>query len=161
MVGVLPKRRILMRYESRRGTWAQQRTPPHPTTTFSQWRKAWPRPSAPTSTSAAWWVAMATPLTGKYSSTCPPMHTPNWCFTSSNSISWRKGSSGWREESRVRERDFGNFQVGERMKVIKEIHKLFERFFYQEGNFNFSPFRMKLKFHIFSCLKLYFKISKF
>ena len=30
----------------------------------------------------------------------------------------------------------------------------------QEKNFNFSPFRKKLKFHIFCCLKFYFKISK-
>jgi len=42
-----------------------------------------------------------------------------------------------------------------RMKVIKEIHERFERFFYQEENFNFSPFRRKLKFHIFSCLKFH------
>jgi len=48
----------------------------------------------------------------------------------------------------------------EMMKVIKEICKRFKRFFYQEENFNFSPFRKKLKLHIFSCLKFCFKISK-
>jgi len=65
-----------------------------------------------------------------------------------------------REESRVRERNFKNFQAEERMKVIKKIHKHFRRFFYQEYNFNFSHFRRKLKFHIFSCLKFCFKIPK-
>ena len=63
-------------------------------------------------------------------------------------------------ESRVRERDFENFQVEEKIKVIKEINKRFKRLFYQKENFNFLPFRKKLKFHIFNCLKLYFKISK-
>ena len=38
----------------------------------------------------------------------------------------------------VRGQDFGNFQVEERMKVIKEIRERFRRFFYQEKNFNFS-----------------------
>ena len=65
-----------------------------------------------------------------------------------------------RKELRVREQDFGNFQVEERMKVIKEICQYFRIFLYQEGNFNFSPFKRKLKFHIFSCLKFCFKIPK-
>jgi len=30
------------------------------------------------------------------------------------------------------------------MKVIKKIHELFERFFYQEDNFNFSSFRKEI-----------------
>ena len=38
---------------------------------------------------------------------------------------------GAREESRVREQDFGNFQVEERMKVIKETRQRFGRFFYR------------------------------
>ncbi|KAL5130628.1 Phosphoglycerate mutase-like protein AT74H [Glycine soja] len=42
----------------------------------------------------------------------------------------KKRLIGVREESRVRERNFGNFQVEERMKVIKEIRERFERFFY-------------------------------
>jgi len=66
-----------------------------------------------------------------------------------------------REESRVRERDFGNFQVEDRMKVIKEIRESFGRFFYQEENFNFSLFRRKLKLHIFSCLNSILKFQKF
>ena len=65
-----------------------------------------------------------------------------------------------REELRVREHDFENFQVEERMEVRMETHEHFERFFYQEENFNFSPFRRKLKFHIFSYLKFCFKILK-
>lgn len=38
---------------------------------------------------------------------------------------------GVREECRVREQDFGNFQVAERMKVIKETRERFGRFFYR------------------------------
>ncbi|KAK9275140.1 hypothetical protein L1049_022399 [Liquidambar formosana] len=38
---------------------------------------------------------------------------------------------GVREEFRVREQDFGNFQVEERMKVIKETRERFGRFFYR------------------------------
>lgn len=42
------------------------------------------------------------------------------------------------------------------MKIIKKIHKYFERFFYQEKNFNFSYFRKKLKFYLFNYLKFCF-----
>ncbi|KAH7543126.1 hypothetical protein FEM48_Zijuj02G0150100 [Ziziphus jujuba var. spinosa] len=38
---------------------------------------------------------------------------------------------GVREECRVREQDFGNFQVEERMKVIKQTRERFGRFFYR------------------------------
>ncbi|GAV63217.1 His_Phos_1 domain-containing protein [Cephalotus follicularis] len=38
---------------------------------------------------------------------------------------------GVREECRVREQDFGNFQVKERMTVIKETRERFGRFFYR------------------------------
>ncbi|KAL0464196.1 UNVERIFIED_CONTAM: Phosphoglycerate mutase-like protein AT74H [Sesamum latifolium] len=38
---------------------------------------------------------------------------------------------GAREECRIREQDFGNFQVAERMKVIKETRERFGRFFYR------------------------------
>lgn len=38
---------------------------------------------------------------------------------------------GAREECRVREQDFGNFQVEERMKVIKETRERFGRFFFR------------------------------
>ncbi|KAK4794112.1 hypothetical protein SAY86_012106 [Trapa natans] len=38
---------------------------------------------------------------------------------------------GVREECRIREQDFGNFQVEERMKVIKETRERFGRFFYR------------------------------
>ncbi|KAF5740585.1 Phosphoglycerate mutase family protein isoform 1 [Tripterygium wilfordii] len=38
---------------------------------------------------------------------------------------------GVREECRVREQDFGNFQVAERMEVIKENRERFGRFFYR------------------------------
>ncbi|KAL8061644.1 hypothetical protein ABFX02_02G099200 [Erythranthe guttata] len=38
---------------------------------------------------------------------------------------------GAREECRVREQDFGNFQVAERMKAIKETRERFGRFFYR------------------------------
>ena len=140
-------------------TKTRRRTPPHSTTAFSQRCKAWPRPSTPASTSATWWIATIAPLIGGCSSTCPPCPHPidvpraqtvfleeedYWC-------------AGRVTSSRTR---FQNFQVEERMKVIKEIHEHFRKFFYQEENFNFSHFRRKLKFHIFSCLKFYFKIPK-
>ncbi|TKY61457.1 Phosphoglycerate mutase protein AT74 [Spatholobus suberectus] len=38
---------------------------------------------------------------------------------------------GVREECRIREQDFGNFQVEERMNVIKETRQRFGRFFYR------------------------------
>lgn len=38
---------------------------------------------------------------------------------------------GVREECRVREQDFGNFQVEEGMKVIKETRERYGRFFYR------------------------------
>lgn len=38
---------------------------------------------------------------------------------------------GVREECRIREQDFGNFQVQERMKAIKESREKFGRFFYR------------------------------
>ncbi|KAJ9180193.1 hypothetical protein P3X46_008469 [Hevea brasiliensis] len=38
---------------------------------------------------------------------------------------------GVREECRIREQDFGNFQIEERMKVIKETRERFGRFFYR------------------------------
>ncbi|KAL8155379.1 phosphoglycerate mutase-like protein AT74 [Apium graveolens] len=43
----------------------------------------------------------------------------------------RKEMIGVREEVRIREQDFGNFQVAERMKVIKETRERFGRFFYR------------------------------
>ncbi|CAM8921046.1 unnamed protein product [Rhodiola kirilowii] len=38
---------------------------------------------------------------------------------------------GVREECRIREQDFGNFQVEERMKAVKETREKFGRFFYR------------------------------
>ncbi|KAF3784121.1 Phosphoglycerate mutase-like protein [Nymphaea thermarum] len=38
---------------------------------------------------------------------------------------------GAREECRIREQDFGNFQVEERMRVVKETRERFGRFFYR------------------------------
>lgn len=43
----------------------------------------------------------------------------------------RKRVIGVREECRIREQDFGNFQITERMKVIKETREKFGRFFYR------------------------------
>lgn len=36
-----------------------------------------------------------------------------------------------REECRIREQDFGNFQVEERMRAVKETRLKFGRFFYR------------------------------
>ncbi|XP_022744728.1 phosphoglycerate mutase-like protein AT74H [Durio zibethinus] len=43
----------------------------------------------------------------------------------------KKRVIGVREECRIREQDFGNFQVEERMRVIKETREKFGRFFYR------------------------------
>uniref|UniRef100_A0A7C8ZJ61 Uncharacterized protein n=1 Tax=Opuntia streptacantha TaxID=393608 RepID=A0A7C8ZJ61_OPUST len=43
----------------------------------------------------------------------------------------RRRIIGVREECRIREQDFGNFQVEERMKLIKETRIRFGRFFYR------------------------------
>ncbi|XP_057962928.1 phosphoglycerate mutase-like protein AT74 [Malania oleifera] len=43
----------------------------------------------------------------------------------------KKRVIGVREECRVREQDFGNFQVEERMKLVKETRQRFGRFFYR------------------------------
>ncbi|KAF5188773.1 Phosphoglycerate mutase-like protein at74 [Thalictrum thalictroides] len=43
----------------------------------------------------------------------------------------KKKIIGVREECRVREQDFGNFQVEERMKVIKETRERYGRFFFR------------------------------
>lgn len=43
----------------------------------------------------------------------------------------RRRVIGVREECRIREQDFGNFQVEERMRVVKETRERFGRFFYR------------------------------
>uniref|UniRef100_A0A7N0V1Y9 Phosphoglycerate mutase n=1 Tax=Kalanchoe fedtschenkoi TaxID=63787 RepID=A0A7N0V1Y9_KALFE len=43
----------------------------------------------------------------------------------------RKRVIGVREECRIREQDFGNFQVEERMKAVKKTREKFGRFFYR------------------------------
>ncbi|XP_022926686.1 phosphoglycerate mutase-like protein AT74 [Cucurbita moschata] len=43
----------------------------------------------------------------------------------------KKRIIGVREECRIREQDFGNFQVEERMKIVKETRERFGRFFYR------------------------------
>lgn len=81
----------------------------------------------------------------------------------------KKRVLGVREECRVREQDFGNFQVEERMKVVKETRQRFGRFYYRfpEGesaadvydrissNTSFlSFFSLGILFHLFYLLFL-------
>ncbi|KAG5127204.1 hypothetical protein JHK82_028039 [Glycine max] len=61
-----------------------------------------------------------------YAHTRLTLHEFIWCFL-------KKRIVGVREESLVREWDFGNFQVKERVKVIKEIYKCFGRAAALEG----------------------------
>ena len=144
--------------ESHRGAEKRRRTPSRPTTTFIQRRKAWPRSIAPTSTFAAWWTSTTTLLTGGCSSMCLPISTPNRRSASSDDVSWKRGSSVWKKSRKFENGVSENFQVKKKMKIINR--QTFERLFYQQENFNFSHFKMKLKFDIFSCLKFCFKISK-
>ena len=67
-----------------------------------------------------------------------------------------------RREGRVASSRTGFRELsGERKdECYKEIGERFRRFLCQEENFNFSPFRRKLKLHVFSCLKFCFKIPK-
>ena len=65
-------------------TW--RRTPSYSITSFSQRRKAWPRPSVSAITSVAWWASMAAPLTGGCSSMCPLTPAPDRRSASSNSV---------------------------------------------------------------------------
>lgn len=74
----------------------------------------------------------------------------------------RKRVIGVREECRIREQDFGNFQVAERMKVIKETREKFGRFFFRfpEGESAADVFdRVSSKFsfvYIFILFYFYF-----
>ena len=153
MVGVLPKRRILMRHGESQGnhdTTMYTTIPDHNIQSTAQGmtqalraEKHLRRVISSYGCSPDWRVQFyVSPYAHTRSTLCKLRH----CFL-------KKRIIGVREESRVREHDFENYQVEERMKVMNEIHEHFGTFFYQEENFNFSHFRRKLKFHIFSCLK--------
>ena len=139
-----------------------------PTTTFGQWHKTWLKPSASASTSTAWWVATTTPLTNGCSSTSPLIPTPNRYSTSSCSASHHlhcvSSVVPWVRGSYNAPFCFCHLFVFVVLPVFPSrivdalLSKCFGRFSYQKENFNFSPFKRKLKFHIFSCLKFYFKI---
>lgn len=76
----------------------------------------------------------------------------------------KKRIIGVREECRVREQDFGNFQVEERMKVIKETRERFGRFFFRfpEGESAADVYDRvasnSLSLSLSSCL-LFYKLS--
>jgi len=125
------KKRILMQHGKSQGNRdTTLYSTPHLTIAFSQQRKSWPRPSVSASTFTAWWAGMAAPLTGVCNSMCPPMSAHDQCSGSSDDFFLKKMIIGVREESWVQERDFRNFQVNERMNVIKEMREYFGRFFY-------------------------------
>ena len=160
MVGVLPKRRILIRHgesQGNRNMTTYTTTPDHNIQLTTQGMTQALRVGehlrhviGNDDCFPNWRVQF---YVSPYTCTQSMLHELKRCFLKKRIIDVR-------EESRIREKDFRNFHVKERMNVIKEIHECFESFFNQEENFNFSPFRRKLKFHIFSYLKLYFKISK-
>ena len=141
--------------ESRRGTGARRRTPPHPDHMAQGMTQA---------------LCAGEHLCHMMDSNgCSPDYRVQF-YVSPYAHIWsmlhkfircflKKRIIGVREES-LREWDFRNFKGEERIKVIKKIRERFRIFLYQEENFNFSYFRRKLKFYIFSCLKFCFKISK-
>ncbi|KAK7277888.1 hypothetical protein RJT34_22907 [Clitoria ternatea] len=131
MVGALPKRIILMRHGESQGnldTAAYTTTPDHsiPLTPqgVDQARRAGAelrRVIGGAGCSVNWRV---------YFYVSPYERTRSTLREVGRSFS-KKRVIGVREESRVREQDFGNFQVEERMKVIKETRERFGRFFYR------------------------------
>ena len=164
MIGVLPKRRILMRHGESQGNWdttVYTTIPDHNIQSTVQGMaqtlyadEHLHRVIGSHDCSPDWRVQF---YVSSYARTRSTLREFRWCFLNKRIISVR-------EESWVREWDLRNFQVEETMKVIKKIHKQFGRFFYQKENFNFSSFRRKLKFDIFSCLKFQkfkFFIKKF
>jgi len=69
----------------------------------------------------------------------------------------RRRVIGVREECRIREQDFGNFQVKERMRATKKVRERFGRFFYRfpEGESAADVFdRVSSMFHFLAYSKL-------
>lgn len=131
MVGTLPKRIILMRHGESQGnldTAAYTTTPDHSIQLTPQGIPQARRAGADlrrvmdgAGCSPNWRVQF---YVSPYARTRSTLRELGRCFS-------KKRIIGVREESRIREQDFGNFQVEERMKVIKETRELFGRFFYR------------------------------
>ncbi|KAK7356035.1 hypothetical protein VNO80_15301 [Phaseolus coccineus] len=129
--GVLPKRIILMRHGESQGnldTAAYTTTPDHgihlTEQGLAQARHAGIRlrhAIGASGCSPDWRVQF---YVSPYDRTRSTLREVGRCFS-------KKRIIGVREESRIREQDFGNFQVEERMKVIKETRERFGRFFYR------------------------------
>lgn len=128
---ILPKRIIIVRHGESRGnldTSAYTTTPDHhiPLTEegIAQARLAGARLRhliSSTSLSSHWRVYF---YVSPYDRTRSTLREIGRSFSKSRVI-------GVREECRIREQDFGNFQVEERMKAIKETRERFGRFFYR------------------------------
>lgn len=129
--GVLPRRIILMRHGESQGnldTAAYTTTPDHgihlTEQGLEQARDAGVRLRRAIGASGCspdWRVQF---YVSPYDRTRSTLREVGRCFS-------KKRIIGVREESRIREQDFGNFQVEERMKVIKETRERFGRFFYR------------------------------
>jgi len=131
MKGVLPKRIILMRHgesQGNRDMAAYTTIPDHSINLtaqgLAQARQAGVRLRrliGGAGCSPDWRVQF---YVSPYRRTRSTLREVGRCFS-------KKRMIGVREESRIREQDFGNFQVEERMKVIKENRERFGRFFYR------------------------------
>ncbi|KAL2325462.1 hypothetical protein Fmac_024520 [Flemingia macrophylla] len=131
MVGVLPKRIILMRHGESQGNLdmaAYSTTPDHGIQLTAEGAAQARREGAEmrrvmggAGCSPDWRVQF---YVSPYVRTRSTLREMGGWFS-------RKRVIGVREESRIREQDFGNFQVEERMKVIKETRERFGRFFYR------------------------------
>ena len=122
-------------------------------------RKAWPRPFVLASTSAAWWVATTTPRLMGVVLRVPlrphPIDAPR-----AQTVFLEEDDHRHEERVASSRMRFRKLSGGREDEGYKGNTRTFWKVFYEEENFNFSLFRRKLKFHIFSCLKLCFKIPK-
>ena len=130
-VSVLPKRIIIMRHGESKGNLdysAYTTTPDHqiPLTDSGQAQArdagAKLRNLISTSSSTNSWRVYF--YVSPYTRTRSTLRELGRVFT-------KKRVIGVREECRIREQDFGNFQVEERMRVIKQTRERFGRFFYR------------------------------
>ncbi|XP_027367003.1 phosphoglycerate mutase-like protein AT74 [Abrus precatorius] len=131
VMGVLPKRIILMRHGESQGnldTATYTTTPDHSIPLTAQGIAQAHHAGAELRRvmggggCSPYWQAYF--YVSPYTRTRSTLREVGRCFS-------KKRVIGVREESRIREQDFGNFQVEERMKVIKETRQRFGRFFYR------------------------------
>jgi len=112
-------------------TGTPRRTPLYSTIAFSQLRKAWLKPFALASTPLRDRQRRLLPWLAADAVLRIPLH-PHPIDAPRAQIVFLKGEDHrvWGKSREFENEIFENFQVKERMKIIKEIHEHFGRFFY-------------------------------